>query len=313
MPSKINPMFPRILVFAVGIAVPFFQTSIAAEDMAPPDLSSVIAELEAIQNNQTTTRQQSLARAIAQIDDAGKNTSAASRAYADAKRVVEFDGKPNAGSRFSEWRSSKAEVLGSRGFQTATQLHLQYLALSLRQIGDPDTDARITETLRYVEELAKARSSMASDLNASEEAKELLNKPLQQGVFAIANNLGQLLENQKEWELSAGNIDGILEKNLRRILRQNKDPRLSDTWDMQIRIEEEIADGGQNDLTGTTFTRTRRPQLQWRKANDLVAVGQPVRGLSLMLETIRSNPSHPDIEGWVDAAKTLAANQQKAE
>jgi len=301
-----------MLAPALAIIGSLILTATAAEDMAPPDLSTVIAELEAIQKNQTTARQQSLSRAIAQIDEAGKNTASASRAYADAKRVVEFDGKPNAGSRFSEWRSSKADALGSRGFQTAARLHLQYLGLTLRQIGDPDTDVRVAETLRYVEELVNARTSMGADLNASEEAKELLNKPLQESVFAKASDLGQLLTNQKEWELSAGNIDGILEKNLRRILRKDKDPRLSDTWDMQIRVEQELAGKTQNDLAGATFASTRRPQLLWRKANDLVAIGQPVRGLSLMLETIRTNPSHPDIEGWVEAAKTLAKGQQTA-
>jgi len=312
MPAEINDMFPKVLVLSVCIAVPFFLTSFAAEDMVAPDLSTVIAELEAIQNNQTTARQQWLSRAIVQIDEAGKNASSASRAYADAKRAVEFDGKSNAGSRFSEWRSSKSDVLGSRGFQTAAQLHLHYLGLTLRQIGEPDSDARVTETLRYVEELAKALTSMLADLNASEEAKDLMNKPLQDGVFAKASDLGQLLTNQKQWELSAGNIDGILEKNLRRILRQKQDPRLPETWDLQISVEQEIAASAQNDLKNATFMSTRRPQLLWRKANDLVAIGQPVRGLSLMLETLRSNPTHPDIDGWVEAAKTLAKSQQTA-
>lgn len=305
-------MIPRRLLFLTVSLLFVYRPCAAAEDMSAPDLSGVIAELEAIKENKVSARQRSLTKAIMDIQDAAKNPSSASRAYGDARRIVEFDGKPNAGPKFAEWKKKQTDLLNSKSLQTASQLHLQYLALTLKQIGESDTEARVTESIQYAQELAAAQASMNADLNAFNETKDLLNKPLQEGFFAKANDLSELLKNQKDWELVAGNLDGILEKNVRRILREKKDPRIMDTWDLQLKLEDEIAGKAATSITETSFTNTRRPQLLWRKANELVTMGQPIRGLSGMLEVIRANPTHPDIDQWVETASSLATSQMKS-
>ncbi|MFY8216435.1 MAG: hypothetical protein ACOVMP_07520 [Chthoniobacterales bacterium] len=305
-------MFPTRKPLTI-IAVAFCVVSACdAADMPAPDLTSVIAELEAIKDNQTSARQKTLSVAIAQVEEFAKNPASAVRAYGDAKRIVEFDGKPNAGPKFADWKKDKSDLLGSRGLQIAAPLHLQYLAISLRQSGDPDTDTRVKESLDYVAKLGESSASHGQDLNAFGETKDLMNKPLQEGVFAQAAQIGGVLTNLKDWELVPGNLDGILEKNVRRVLRQKKDPRAIDTWDLQIDLEQKIANESDNEIALANFTNSRRPQLLWRKANEYVALGQPVRGLSLMVELIRANPNHPDMERWLEAATNTAKSQQKA-
>jgi len=302
---KLNPLTVVTIAFCVGLPC-------RAADMPAPDLTSVIAELEAIKENQTSARQKTLSVAIAQIEESAKNPASAVRAYGDAKRIVEFDGKPNAAGKFSDWKKEKSDLLGSKGLQIAAPLHLQYLAISLRQSGEPDTDARVKESLDYVAKLGEISVSNAQDLNAFRETKDLMNKPLQEGEFAQAAQIGGVLTNLKDWELVPGNVDGILEKNIRRVLRQKKDPRAVDTWDLQIDLEQRIANESDNEIALANFINSRRPQLLWRKANEFVALGQPVRGLSLMVELIRANPNHPDMERWLEAATNAAKSQQKA-
>jgi hypothetical protein len=304
-------MFPKLNLLTIIAIATCVVLPCRAADMPAPDLTSVIAELAAIKENQTSARQKTLSVAIAQIEESSKNPASAVRAYGDAKRIVEFDGKPNAGPKFADWKKSKSDLLGSRGLQVAAPLHLQYLAISLRQAGEPDTDARVKESLDYVAKLGESSASHGQDLNAFGETKELMNKPLQEGAFAQAAQIGGVLTNLKDWELVPGNIDGILEKNVRRVLRQKKDPRAIETWDLQIDLEQKIANESDNEIAVANFTNSRRPQLLWRKANEFVALGQPVRGLSLMVELIRANPNHPDMERWLDAATGIAKSQQK--
>lgn len=302
-------MFPWHSTPLVVVLASFTLFARAAEDMAPPDFSNVILELESIREKQTQARQETIAGAISFFQEAARNGPGASRAFADATRAVEFDGQPNAGSRFADWRKSKSDMLGSRSLQTAAQLHLQYLEVTLKQIGDPDTSARVTESIAYVRNLAAARKTHGDDLARPNEIKDLLEKPLQDGIFARASQLGPRIANMKDWEKTPGNINGILENNVRRVLRKEKDPGLIDSWDLQIEIEAALADTATSPLAGTNFAETRRPQLLWRKANDYAVLGQPVRGLSSMLELIRQYPTHPDIDQWLETA----TNQVRAQ
>lgn len=279
--------------------------------MEAPDLSAVIAELESIKENQTSARQKTLGNAIKQIDDAAKNPSAAARAYADARRIVEFDGKPNAGQRFTEWKNKKADMLGSSGLQGAASLHLTYLSLTLKQVGEPDTEARMLESLDYVRQLGAARASNP-EMDAFDETKDLLNKPLSDSVFAKSSQTSDVVSKLKDWELVAGNIEGILDKNVRRLMRKSNDPRVIDTWDLQLELEQMMAEKSGSDLRIQNFATTRRPTLLWRKANEYVTIGQPVRGLSGMIEIIRANPNHPDMPVWLETATALAKEQQKS-
>jgi len=281
-----------------------------AEDMPSPDLSAVIAELKAITDNQKAARQSTLSVAISQFEASAANPSNAARAYADAKRVVDFDGQTNAGLKFAEWRKKNDDLLRSKGLQMAATLHLDYLALSLRQCGEPDTAARVQESLDYVAQLGESRTSNAADLKTSNEVKDLLNKPIQEGVIAKAAQISEVLGKLKGWEMVAGNIDGILEKNVRRVLRKEKDTRVIDTWDLQLDLEGKVAKTSDSEIAITNFENTRRPQLLWRKATEFVTIGQPVRGLSLMVELIRTNPTHPEMETWLEQATSLARAQQ---
>lgn len=306
-------LFPKQVMWAVLTAGVFVSGSIAQDDVALPDLNTVISELENFRETQARNRERAMNETLATFRESARNRQAASRAFADAVRMVNFDGKPNAAARFQDWRRDKSDLLNSRNLQAAAQLHLQYLALTLGRIGTGDTPQTVSESIAYVRELGNARAEFGGDLGRPEEVRDLLNKPLHEGVFVRSVGLGQLIQNQgKDWELNPGNINGILEKNVRRVLREQKDPRLLETWDLQIEIEGRIAGDASGNVEGSAFAETGRPQLQWNKANDLVAIGQSGRGLSAMLSLIRAHPSHANINQWVDRAVALAREQQTA-
>jgi hypothetical protein len=299
-------MFPRVLPLIAGCC---FFVSVAvqgAEDGPAVDPDAILAELKAIKDGRNQTLQQALTQAINSIRELASTPANAGRAYMDAYKAVEFDGKPNGAARFAEWRKDKSDLLSTREFQTAAQLHLNYLLLSLQHVADPDNPAQIPAVVAYVNEYSEADRSTKGGLKKSDEAKNLLEKPVQDGVFAKAFQVSGLLAGQKDWEKAAGNLESILNNSVRAPLRAKNDPRLLETWDLQINLEKNSPTVMATDLSQTNFATIRLPQLQWKKATDAAALGQNASALLVMMEMIRKYPAHPDRGQWIEQATSLA-------
>ena len=208
-------------------------------------------------------------------------------------------------SLFSDWKKTNAELLRSREMQTALLLHLKYLSMALQRKGMEKPELMIPATMAYVNELVAADKLFNDPKQKQNGANKILDQSLGQSVFANWLKLAQWLPDDKDWEGNPGNVAGILEKNARSILREKKDPQIVQTWDLQLRIEADRLTAGRSDFQNEKFNTTRRPTLLFNRAQDMVLIGQPNRGVIEMVAVLRANPSHPDFPNWLAALRGL--------
>lgn len=299
-------MFPRLLTLIAGCSLVFSVVAHGAEDGKPVDPDAILAELKAIKEGRNLTLQESLAKAISSIREFASSPSNAERAYQEAYKTVQFEGKPGAASKFTAWKKAQSDAMGTREFQAAVQLHLKYLLLSLQHIADPKNPAKVPAVIAYVNEYAEIDRTLKGGLKTDNEARNLLERPIQEGVFAKAFQVSELLATQKDWEAIPGNLEGILNSGVRNVLLEEKDVRLLETWDLQANLERNSPAVNATEMTQNTFTVVRLPQLQWRKAKSAAALDQKNGALLVMMEIIRQHPNHPDREAWIDQATELA-------
>ena len=219
-----------------------------------------------------------------------------------------FDGLKDKVSAFMDWKKNHAEEMRSQDFQTALRLHLRYLILSLERGGTDKPMTLAKPSMDYVAELVKAQADFKSD--AAE--KEILSKKINDSLFTHWLKLGQWLPSEKEWESSPNNVSGILEKNIRRPLREAKDPNLISVWDFEIQTRNEnISKRGSRDYDANQFKTIELPKLQFARANDLVALGMNNRGITEIFALIKANPQHPDFAAWLQRLRELLTPAEK--
>ncbi len=274
------------------------QTAAPAPGDAPPvNAAAILAELKQIQDRQEAAKRQQLQGATADLIAAARTNDAATRVYADAMRETEFAGNSQ---RFMDWRERNKELLGTnKAVGTAARLHLQYLVLSLNRAANPKAQPPLKEIWDYVVQLATARQQFGPELTESELAKVLLQRPITDSPIVRARLLKPELEKLKDWELVPGSVEGIIEKDLRPALRSRKDPRLLDTWALQIDFRTKMAGKAEGNVTQVTFEQIELPRLLWRRAKDIAVLGQTNRATAEMVALVRKYPSHPDLEDWV--------------
>ncbi len=111
--------------------------------------------------------------------------------------------------------------------------------------------------------------------------------------------------------MAPGNFEGILNTTVRPLLREKKDPRLLETWDLQIEVERGLAEDWNREQPESKLNSERLPRLTWARATDQLALGDRAGGLQSMLRVIQSNPSHPDQLKWIDQlSKEVAPPEQ---
>lgn len=294
-------MPPRVLIVLGSILTASFALhaqSAPPADAPPVNAAAVLTELKQIQERQQAAKRQQLQGATTDLIAAARTNDAATRAYADAMRETEFAGNTQ---RFIDWRDRNKEALGTnKAVGTAARLHLQYLVLSLNRAANPKAPPPLKEVWDYVVQLAAARQQFERELTSTEPGRVLLERPITDSPIVKARLLKPELEKLKDWEMVAGSVDGIIEKNLRSALRSQKDPRLLDTWTLQIDYRRRAADKAEGNVTLATFEQIEYPRLMWRRAKDIALLGQTNRATSEMLALVRKYPSHPDLNDWVE-------------
>ncbi|MCX7869475.1 MAG: hypothetical protein N2322_05930, partial [Terrimicrobiaceae bacterium] len=86
-----------------------------------------------------------------------------------------------------------------------------------------------------------------------------------EGVVARWLQLGPRLPRGDEWEPAAGNLAGILERNVRVPLRKEADAGLLEAYDLQLRFEAERVSGGRLAHEAQEYNTVRRPRLQFQR------------------------------------------------
>ncbi|PTX98052.1 hypothetical protein DB345_04240 [Spartobacteria bacterium LR76] len=302
------------------LAVGLMLTPIAhAQDAPPVNADAILRELDTIEQRQKQTLASARQMAISQLRSAAVSPSAAAALYADAVEAVDFEGKPNKGAAFADWKSGMGDALRSSDFQTVILLHLRYLVLSLERAGSDKPELFISPSLAYANDLIQTENSFLdlkkkqAEKPANERAqrdkeitqkvlnakKDLLDKSISDGVFTRWLRLQQWLPKGDTWELTPGNLAGILEKNVRTVMRTVKDPGLVQTWDLEMKVLADRATSGRLDFLAADFNTMVRPKMIFSRANDMILLGQTNRAANDIYILVKTYPQHPDFSKWV--------------
>lgn len=298
---------PRFIAIGLFLSVPMLRAQ--QQDIAPPDFTALAREIETLEQKQKQGKLSEKGMLLAQIQAASASGPAAANFYTKAVEEMQFKGKKDKSEAFADWKKSHDDMLRSKEMETALVLHLKYLLLSLQRKGLEKPETQLPALMAYINDLVKADNIFYAPPSAPEpkkkappkdEWKGLLDKPLSQSVFAQWLRLDEWLPESKSWEFTPGNLGGILEKNVRSVMRDKKDPQLIPTWDMQMKVEADRITSGRSSHEAEEFNTVTRPRLLFKRAQDLVVLGQPNRGLVEVVALVRAYPSHPDFPAWLD-------------
>lgn len=275
----------------------------ADNDLPPLNAAQVLRELEQVEKKQrdfAAARQRETSKTLS---DALGSGTAPTRLYEEAVRATQFAGRAKESADFGAWSKKNTDLLRSAEMRQAIQFHVRYLLLSLQRRENPSADLT-PALLQYAADLAEA-DVKAPFGRLPREAGDLLNKPVSEGVFAKWLLLAERLPDPKLWEPNAGNLAGILEKNIRTPLRGNNDPLVIRTWDLQIKALNDSAQSDANPVEAGRIKSIALPAAMFGRATDRAALGQPNRAATEILQLLRTNPAHPDWPDWAAKLKDL--------
>jgi len=293
---------PAVFAVVFSLAAMIVQ---AQQDVPAPNAESLLREIEAMAGKQKEAKLLEKKALLGAVQAAAMNGVAAVNFYEKAVEEVQFAGKKDKVATFTDWKKANADLLRSKEMQTALLLHLKYLSMALQRKGMENPAAMIPSVMEYVNELVAADKLLADPKRKSKEPDKLLDQPLAQSVFSQWMKLAQWLPEDKVWEPKPGDVAGILEKNVRLLLREKKDPQLLQTWDLQLKIEADRRTEARSEYEIDKFNTTTRPTLLFKRAQDMVLLGQPNRGVGEMVAVLRANPSHPDFATWLAEVRKL--------
>ncbi len=310
------PRFVLVLFCASRIAS-------AQQDASAVNVDAILRDLDQIEQQQKQAAQSARISAISQIKAAASSGAAAANLYEKAIEDTQFDGTRNKGGSYAEWKASKTDVLRTKEVQAALVMHLRYLVLSLERKGSDKPELFAPVALDYAVELAAldplflkqgefikdAANKKSEEVVVQKEAvkmkEELLNKSLAESVFVKWLRLGSLLPGGDNWELTPGNISGILEKNVRPFLRTEKNPKLLETWEFEMKVLADRITFGRLEHQAAEFNAVTLPRLRFSRANDMVEIGQKNRAAADIYNMVKTYPQHPAFSKWVQRLREL--------
>ncbi len=306
--------------FLPAVAVLSLCAAHAQQDVPAVNADAILRELDQIELQQKQAVVSARQAAVNQVKAAAANGATAADLYEKAVEATQFEGLKNKGGSYADWKSSKAAVLRSKEMQTALVLHLRYLALSLERKGSDTPGLFVPPSLAYVNDLASADAlflkQAQSDRDSEQQAidretiklkDELLHRALTDSIFVKWLRLGSSLPTGDDWELTPGNLSGILEKNIRPVMRLAKNPAILPTYELEIKVLADCVTISRRDHDATEFNTVVRPRIQLARANDMAALGQKKRAATEIHTMVKSYPQHPDFSKWVQRLRELLA------
>ncbi len=277
----------------------------AQQDAMPLDAKQVLYQLEQAETKQAEATRARRQKMQSMLQEGLAGGPAATKLYEEAVRGTRFEGRSQQATEFAEWKKTNSEMLRSNWMQGAILLHLRYLLLGLQQTGGKIAAPQMAaNSQQYARDLA-AFLTDKPDAPPSREGLDLLQRPARDGVFVRWLSMSDLLPRDGEWEASAGNIDGILETNVRAPMRKEKDPRLLTTWELQLDLLLKRAQSATLTIESGNLEKITRPRLIYGRAGDKILLGQTNAGQKDILQIIREYPQHPDWPTWVAKLREL--------
>ena len=299
-------MRPLTALSAAVLAFPLLSSA-ALQDLPEGNSDALLREIETIESKQKETLSAAKSQVFSTLQAAATSGSNAVNLYEKAVEETRFAGKPDKVQAFTNWKKSNSDAFRSREMQDAAAMHIRYLLMSLERADAKNGDDFAKPSLDYVVALAPVLEARRKSQSVPKDAQELLDKPVSQGVFGQLFGLTPWLPKPDSWELSPGNLTGILEKNVRPILRKTKNPQLIETWDYQISIEAAKIQDGRLEHASERFEKIEKPALLFSRADDMANLGLKNRAIQEIIALAKANPAHPDFAKWVGRAKELLA------
>jgi hypothetical protein len=157
----------------------------------------------------------------------------------------------------------------------------------------------------YLQALAEAEARVFERQDSIPRMQtQLLQTSVRDGLFAKYWNLAPFFTGLEKWEWSPGNIEGILEKNIRPSLREAKDKSLTETWVWQLRQEEERFPASDDSFAAEQFRTRRLPELRMRQAADWHLLGDTLPAAREGLKVLDAFPEHPSFEAWLKSTRS---------
>ena len=299
-------------------------TAVAQQDAPPLDVAALLKALHGIKDQQTQQAKAAKQKALQQIQTAGASPASAVASWEEAVRAAQFEGAAKEGSQFKEWREREGEALKEKEAANAALLHFKWMALTMqRSIGTPMKEL-LPQVIAFTKEVAADQAAIETldenirkekemagsnkhgkDRKTNDEAvkkmhDQIIRAPVNGSVAAQVLKIVDLLTIEK-WEMSAGNLDGIYTNIILPQLRDARDPRLLEFWDMKLKRESDTAARTKLAFEIDKFNQVRRPDLLWNRAQDILVLGQRNRALGEMFNLVKANPNHPHADEWVAA------------
>ena len=290
------------------------------------DIKDLAAALKQIKEKRDVSEKTKSARVLQDFRSAASSNAAAIAFYQQAVGATQYDGKTHDHVEFQNWMKDQSNNLKSDAMQNAARLHLSYLLLTIQRAGGMTTKQLEPALLAHIAALTAAGAGDNAILARRDKAQalkdaavnrrsrdavktpdkeplfweqDLINKGVDNSIFVQWYGISKMLSGLKEWESSPGNVDGIYQKTLVPYYRQNKDQRLIAYWDSKLQQEAQLASNSALSFKIDQFNTVRRPQLLWKRAQDMIAIGQRNRGLGEMIALVKSYPDHQDLPDWI--------------
>lgn len=266
------------------------------------DLDLLLERLEKLAEQRSSNKDAQLRKVLPNVQRAASSGPNAVSAVTDGYRSIEFAGRP--ASDFVSWRDQNKATLNSNEFRAAAQLHAEYLSITLQRAASEKPEDFVRPSLEYLDKLSNAWSSLFSrQENTPQLQNAMLRTSVRDGVLAKLWELAPFLPDLRNWEFVPGNAEGILDKNIRPFLREQKDSRLVETWDWQMKFEESQFKPRDRSHAVEMFQTRRIPDLKMRQAADRAALGDPVQAARQGVEVLTQFPAHPGFDDWVASVR----------
>lgn len=264
----------------------------------PFDPEQLRLQVEALLQLRAQAKATTRAAAIAEIQKRAQSGNGAVNFFESAYAQMNFAGKTSGGQAKVDWTKANADMLNSPEFKAATQLYLQYLALTIERAGSKKPLDFVAPSVKYIQDYTAENTKLFSKGKASDEQKKMLTMPLKESTIVRANELQSLVKDLPDWEMVPGNLDGIFEKNIFGPLRNAKDPRLMDAWKLRIEIADKATSAQKLDSRKGDFVNTQFPNWRFARAEDLLILGNKQEAITEMYLLLQHYPNHPAFEKW---------------
>jgi hypothetical protein len=333
------PSYVRHSLLTVAAAALLGLPAASAEDAPPVDSSQLLQLLKTMKDSQLQQMKSLRQKAHQEAVAAAANPARAADLWEQAVQATRFD----SGTQFREWKEKEGDALREKEIQDAFRLHFNWLALTLQKMGGATNRELLPAVIQHTKEAAAHQVMMenfeesakhdkelaasgkhgagAKDRKNNDDAIRTLNRQLMSESvsasvvakwFKLDESIGDVAPKKGQgsgWESAAGNVDGMFEQIILPELREQKDPRVLEYWDVKIRREAEAASRSKRAFDSERFNLIARPKLLWSRARDEKAIGQPNRAVRDMMDLIKTYPTHPDAPEWITAVEQELAPQ----